>query len=257
MVTEFFSTENFGMNPENPKLLSENDKTGLKIMQETIKRVDQRYEIGLLWKEYPPKLPGSYAIAEKGLFSLEKRMLHDDEFAVRYTAKIDKYIQKGYARKLYESEIDDKSYPIWYLPHFGVVNPHKPTKVRVVFDAAAKTMQTSLNSALVKGPEQAKPLLNILLQFRHGIIGVAADSKEMFSQVKIRKDDQQAQRFLWRNGDTNKPIEHYTMTSMIFGAICSPCCAEFVKNQNAKDYAIMFPEAANAVINKHYVDDFV
>jgi hypothetical protein len=28
---------------------------------------------------------------------------------------------------------------VWYLPHFAVTNPNKPGKVRVVFDAAAKS----------------------------------------------------------------------------------------------------------------------
>ncbi|XP_036340426.1 uncharacterized protein LOC118749754 [Rhagoletis pomonella] len=47
------------------------------------------------------------------------------------------------------------------------------------------------------------------------------------------------------------------MTSMIFGAVCSPCIAEHVKNKNAERFRIQFPEAASIVINKHYVDDLV
>ncbi|XP_067635222.1 uncharacterized protein [Eurosta solidaginis] len=79
----------------------------------------------------------------------------------------------------------------------------------------------------------------------------------MFSQVLINKRDQQAQRFLWRDVNANQPVEHFVMQSMVFGAICSPCIAEFVKNKNAEDFRQQYPEAATAIVESHYVDDFV
>jgi hypothetical protein len=42
---------------------------------------------------------------------------------------------------------------IWYLPHHGVVNPHKQGKVPVVFNPPARHKGTSLNEQLFKGPE--------------------------------------------------------------------------------------------------------
>lgn len=47
------------------------------------------------------------------------------------------------------------------------------------------------------------------------------------------------------------------MTSMTFGAKCSPCSAQFVKNENAHFFKELYPEAASAIQNFHYVDDFV
>lgn len=58
-------------------------------------------------------------------------------------------------------EITDSANPIWYFPHFGVVSPHKKKMLRIVFDGAAKVKDMSLNLALVKGLEEAKPLLGI------------------------------------------------------------------------------------------------
>lgn len=42
-----------------------------------------------------------------------------------------------------------------------------------------------------------------------------------------------------------------------FGSTCSPCAAQYVKNINGKDYEKEYPEAAAAIVNNHYVDDFL
>ena len=46
----------------------------------------------------------------------------------------------GHARKLTQEEAEQRSSKTWYkmyLPQHPVVNPHKPDKLHVVFDAAA------------------------------------------------------------------------------------------------------------------------
>lgn len=58
----------------------------------------------------------------------------------------------------------------------------------------------------------------------------------MFHQVKILKADQDSQRYLWRNGNTEAEIETYVMTVMTFGATCSPASAQFIKNLNASKF---------------------
>lgn len=58
--------------------------------------------------------------------------------------KIADYVKKGYARKLTPSELKYGG-AVWYLPLSGVINPKKPDKIRMVFDAAAKVKGVSLN----------------------------------------------------------------------------------------------------------------
>lgn len=100
-------------------------------------------------------------------------------------------------------------------------------------------------------------MLEVLLNFRIGKIAVCGDIQEMFNRIQIIPVDQHCQRFLWRDGDETKPLKTYVMTAMIFGATCSPCSAQFVKNLNAKKHMEENKLAAEAILNNHYVDDFV
>lgn len=50
----------------------------------------------------------------------------------------------------------------------------------------------------------------------------------MFLRNKILPEDQDAPRFQWRD-DINSTIESYKMTSLIFGANCSPFIAQFMR----------------------------
>ncbi|UYV68124.1 hypothetical protein LAZ67_5003117 [Cordylochernes scorpioides] len=54
----------------------------------------------------------------------------------------------------------------WYISHFGVTNPNKPGKLRLVFDAASRSNGVSLNEALSKGTDLIRPLTSILWNFR-------------------------------------------------------------------------------------------
>ncbi|KAG5871798.1 hypothetical protein JTB14_034065 [Gonioctena quinquepunctata] len=47
------------------------------------------------------------------------------------------------------------------------------------------------------------------------------------------------------------------MVVMIFGAVSSPTSAQFVMRKNAAEFEQAFPEAFNAITERHYVDDFL
>ncbi|XP_041675608.1 uncharacterized protein LOC108104162 [Drosophila eugracilis] len=160
-------------------------------------------------------------------------------------------------RKLQSDEVVVKGDKPWYLPHFGVENPNKPGKVRFVFDAAAKVGGTSLNSALVKGPQHYKPLSAVLFHFRKEAVGVCGDIKEMFHQVLIRQEDRCYQRFLWRDGNDDRDPDVYEMNAITFRAACSPSTAHYVKKVNALKFLDSDPRSVKATIDHHYVDDHV
>ena len=53
---------------------------------------------------------------------------------------------------------------VWYLLHFGVQK--RTNKVRLVFNAAARSGTTSLNNLLLTGPDYLKSLIGVLMRFR-------------------------------------------------------------------------------------------
>ncbi|XP_017486631.1 PREDICTED: uncharacterized protein LOC108375062, partial [Rhagoletis zephyria] len=259
MVANFLETESFGVRPL-PLIESEADIRARAILESTTCCVGSRFQTGLLWKHDDDQLPDSYGMALNRLRSVERKMSRDVGFSVAYKQIIDSYVEKGYARRLTTSELALSMPCNWYLRHFAVVNPNKPSKLRIVFDAAAEVNGISLNSRLLKGPQEYKPLPFILFRFRERPVGLCGDNRKMFHQVLVRPEDRRAQRFLWRDGDYVRTPDVYEMRVMTFGADCSPCAAHYAKTRNALEHGSdsrYTARAVTAILENHYVDDFV
>ena len=173
-------------------------------------------------------------------------------------SQVDNLLQKGYAIKLSEAEIKETTTPVWYLPIFIATNPYKPDKVRLVWDAAAKSNGTCLNDFIHSGPDLLKNLLDVLLNFCVGKIAVCGDIAEMFHQIYVRKADMHSQRFLWTSKDEEptRPST-YVMRALTFGISCAPCIAHYVRDFNAEQFKTKYPRAVEAIQQYHYVDDFI
>ena len=159
----------------------------------------------------------------------------DPELEERYRTVMKEYIAKGYAPKLASEEAEDTGPRTWYLPHFPILNPNKPGKVRIVFDAAAEYGGTSLNNNLLQGPDCTNDLVGVLLRFRQDHTVIVADIESMFHQVKVREQDQDSSRFLWLDGSSDERPDEYVMTALIFGATDSPFTANSMLKQTADD----------------------
>ncbi|XP_073831631.1 uncharacterized protein [Musca autumnalis] len=255
LVSSYFETENFGVKAL-PTIEGKDDVRARQLLKNSTIKVAGRFQSRLLWRDEKVVLPDSYSMAFNRLAGIERKMKKNPEFGAGYKRIIQDYVNKGYVRKLTSSEISICSPRTWYLPHFGVLNPLKPGKLRLVFDAAAKVEGVSLNSKVLKGPQQYRPLPAVLFNFRMGKVAVCADIKEMFHQIIIAEDDRCSQRFLWRENECCPP-DVYEMTVMTFGAACSPCIAQYVKETNALEFRERYPRAVKAIIDNHYVDDFV
>ncbi|XP_055714320.1 uncharacterized protein LOC129808566 [Phlebotomus papatasi] len=257
LIKQHYQFEDIKMKTENSFSLNKDEKKALEILESVTRLVGKRFETGLLWKTPKPEMPDSRSAAWLRLQQVEAKMDKDPKFRDQYSAKIQDYLSKGYLVPLDEHEKGMPKENVWYLPHFGVTNPNKPGKIRLVLDAAAEVNSISLNNSLLSGPNLTISLTGLLMRFRIGQHGFVGDIKEMFHQVRILPEDQNYQRILWRgNSRDTFPVE-YKMTVMIFGATCSPAVASYVKNKNAEEYAEEFPEATREIVENHYVDDYL
>lgn len=256
LISSYFSIESFGIKPNVKPPVSKDDARAMHILKNTIRKVQDRYEVALLWKESCPPFPESLAMAMKRLEGVERKMARDPVFAAEYCKKIEHYLKMGYAERLSTEDAEKRTAKTFYIPHFGVKNPNK-SGIRLVFDAAAEVRNISLNKMLLPGPDINQPLLAILFKFRQAPVAVTGDIQEMFHQISVKKEDCDSQRFIWRKGKPENPIETFVMKRLIFGATCSPAVAQYVKNCNAKTFENVYPRAVQAICERHYVDDYV
>ena len=86
------------------------------------------------------------------------------------------------------------------------------TKIRVVFDASAKSSTgVSLNDILLVGPTIHPPLLDVLLRFRLHRVALVADVSRMYRAIELTKSDRDLHRFVWRKNPKD-PLLDYRMT---------------------------------------------
>ena len=96
-MESFWKLEHLGITREYSAPFSVQDKRALKVIEETLTKLDGHYEIGILWKDKDIHLPNNRAVAE-----LRRRLEQDAELKQRYTAAIKDNIIKGYAKQLTE-----------------------------------------------------------------------------------------------------------------------------------------------------------
>lgn len=254
ILREYIAIENLNISTPKIELLSKDDERALSILEQTTKYSDNRYEVGLLWKYEKFSMPFSLGMALSRLKCFEKQMEKNANLRQQMQKQIDEYLANGYIREITDTE-DVESGREWFLPIFAVKNPNKPKKVRMVWDAAATVNNMSLNSFLLKGPDNLVNLPGVLFRFRQFEIAVVGDIKHMFHQIKMRKEDQNFLKFLWSSNDGN--VRTYVMQVMCFGPSCSPASAQYIKNINADKYSAIYPRAVESIKDNHYVDDML
>ena len=257
-LERWWKTESFDTKYDRQELRSQEDEKALQHMQENTKfRKDLgHYETGLLWKAAKPRLPNNLELAKRRLAQLERSLDKDPNKATLYYKTMGSYIDRGYAKKLTQEEANVQPENTWYLPHHAVTNVNKPGKIRVVFNAAAEHKGISLNKELLSGPDLLNSLVGVIMRFRLHAYAFTADIESMFFQVRVIERDQPSLRFLWRGENRDRPPDAYQMLALIFGAKCSPCCANYCLQAAATDSREGYDASTvNTVLNDFYMDD--
>lgn len=130
------------------------------------------------------------------------------------------------------------SQQVHYLPHHGVVRQDKTTsKLRIVYDASAKSTGPSLNVCLYTGPKFGQSIFGIL-RFRLHNVALVRDIEKAFLMVSVCKRDCDSLRFLWfaKLDDKNPEIATFRFTRIIFGVSSSPFLLNATINHHLETY---------------------
>lgn len=143
------------------------------------------YEVSLPWKTPRQDLPNNYELSLQRLKGLFRCLKHDKE-----------QVQEGIVKCVVDSTGPDIT-GVHYLPHQAVIRKEKiTTKLRVVYDASARSNGPSFNDCLHSGPKFDQRILNILLRSRFYNVAVTADIEKAFLMVSLAEDDREFLRFL-------------------------------------------------------------
>ena len=214
-LRSFWELESLGIHEEEKTLY---DDFASDIMFQ-----DGRYKVFLPWKEFHEPLPDNYLLSVKRLRGLLNRLRHDPTMMREY----DKTIRDQVARGIIEMVPPNKTVAtrVHYLPHHGVVRKDKSTtKLRVVYDASAKSSGPSLNECLYKGPKFQQLTLDLLVRFRSYKVALTADVEKAFLMIAVDERDRDALRFIWVDDVTKEEpeLQEYHFTRVVFGVSSSP-----------------------------------
>ena len=213
-----------------------------------------RYVVKIPWKDdgSVSVLADNRKAAESRLNSLTRRLDRDPVLKGRYDAVLQDMESTGVTVEVPADELVSE-HPTFYLPHRPVLKKSGSLKVRPVFDASAKGPGgISLNDCVEVGPALTPSLLDILIRFRRWRFGFSADIVKAFWQIGLRREDQDAHRFLWCQGDTVKVFRFQRVT---FGVSCSP----FLLNATIQYHLSQIDETRTVTEMKSnfYCDDFL
>ena len=212
-----------------------------------------RFQVHLPFKDTVDTLGESKSIALRRFQQLERRLSCNPTLHSEYTAFINEYIELGHMQK-----ICDWNNIKYILPHHAVLKPDSSTtKLRVVFDASAKTStQISLNDVLMVGPSVQQPLTSIIMRFRKHRFAFTADIEKMYRQVNVNPAHTKYQCILWRESKT-QPIEIFKLNTVTYGCSSAPYLATKVLQQLAIEEKERYPQGAKSLQNDTYVDDIL
>ena len=142
-------------------------------------------------------LPDNYQLCVKRLHGLLRRLRQDPNMLDQYDSIIRDQIKQGIVQPV-EPQQTTVAGKVHYLPHHAVIRRDKETtKLRIVYDASARSDGPSLNNCLYTGPKFDQRIMDILQRFRTYKVALVADIEKAFLMVSMSEGDRDILRFLW------------------------------------------------------------
>nr|XP_022908869.1 uncharacterized protein LOC111420176 [Onthophagus taurus] len=121
---------------------------------------NSRFMVKFIFKTASPELGQSYSQALRRFLSLEKRLIKNSTVYDKYKEFMEDYLAKGHMSLVPSPSYNHLS--SYYIPHHPVLRANS-SKIRVVFDASAKTSNGySLNDLVFTGPKLQNDLVSLI-----------------------------------------------------------------------------------------------
>jgi len=250
-LRSFWELESFGIKEVQTNPVCDHFSSTLQVK-------DGRYEVCLPWRECHNVLPDNYELSRRRLHSLLKRLRQSPEVLKEYDSIICDQIKKGIVEEVGGSEVAPGT--THYLPHHAVIRSDKETtKVRIVYDASARTSGPSLNDCLHTGPKFNQRILEILIRFRSYPVAFTADIEKAFLMISVNPKDRDVLRFLWVKDpfSDNPETTVLRFARVIFGVSASPFLLNATIKHHIERYTESQPEVVQPLSQSIYVDDVV
>ncbi|XP_058828111.1 uncharacterized protein LOC131688004 [Topomyia yanbarensis] len=216
---------------------------------------DGKFVVRLPLKREAQLLGNSFEQAKGRLLSLEKRLAYHPEIYEQYRAFLAEYLSMNHMEAVHPRDTSRIGY---YIPHSCVIKPDSTsTKLRVVFDASAKTStQLSLNDIQHSGPVIRRELFDLLLDFQSHDKVVTADIAKMYRQVNIHEEDSWLQCILWRESPSEE-IQAYRLKTVTYREAVSSFLACRALHEVGQEIRPEQSEIADTIQQCFYVDNLV
>ncbi|XP_060577899.1 uncharacterized protein LOC132735020 [Ruditapes philippinarum] len=204
-IENFWKLDSIGIRDE---IVNCDDSNAMSQFIENLSYKDGRYHVSWPWKDENPEIPENRQLAVGRLKSVVRKLENHPDLLQKYSSVLKEQLENGIIEKVTQNKRDGLCH---YLPHHAVVKPdHSTTKLRIVYDASAKTKldHNSLNECLYRGPVLLHDLCGTLIRFRKHKIGIVSDIEKAFLQIALNTDQRDVTRFVWLNDTENTSIDN-------------------------------------------------
>lgn len=253
-LKQFWKLESLGITDDNEQM-SKKDLELVKGFEDNLKFIDNRYETGLIWRDNCDLESSNFDIAKRRFFNLSNKLRKNDWLMDNYRSVFSDQLDKNIIE-----ECNDNTDCGYFMPHSAVIKPSSTSSpVRIVFDcSSSSTNNNSLNDCLLAGPNLNPSVLDIILNFRKHSVVFAGDLEKAFLNIRISESERNYLKFLWYKDDSNITDQRFKsmrMTSLPFGATCSPFILAATIKFHLRKYEEQYPDTCKMLNNSLYVDD--
>ena len=188
----------------------------------------------------------------QGLLS---RLCEKPDTLKEYDGVINDQIERG----IVEVVMDDIMLGFFiHIPYHAVIRRDKSTtKLRIVYDASAKSDGASLNDCLHASPALTQSIYDIMTRFRNQRVAILGDIEKVFLMVHMNETNKDVLCFLWVDDiDKAEPkVITLRFTRVVFGLSSSPFLLNATIKHHIEQYEQCDPDFTRKFLESIHVDD--